>query len=142
MRAPAFRRCFSSAGGTPAALSSARATTPCELDASFASLSSTVLFCGRTTTIRQDSPEIRPLHCPFSRLRPAERASVARSGGRSALSRARGLHPLRLAALLGEVGRPGGVAEALLLVAAGELEELIERAGGGVAVGAGGPLLP
>ena len=51
------------------------------------------------------------------------------------LLRLRGLHPLRLALLLGEVRRPRRVAQAPLLVAAGQVEELVERAGVLVDVG-------
>src|SRR5262249_58519912 len=55
---------------------------------------------------------------------------------------ARGLHTLRLAPLLREVGRPGGIAQALLLVAAGELEQLVERPGVAVDLSCRVALLP
>src|SRR4051812_14482817 len=49
---------------------------------------------------------------------------------RGAVAVAAGLHALGLAFLLGEVRRPRRVAEALLLVTAGQGEEGVERAGG------------
>ena len=82
----------------------------------------TVLSCGRNTTIRQDRPRFAPR--AGERLRLSSPSSPV-----LVLARPGGLHPLGLAALLCEVGRPGGVAEAALLVAARQIEKLVERAG-------------
>src|SRR6185295_8750238 len=65
-----------------------------------------------------------------ARLRVAGAAAVGR-----AVAVAARLNALGLALLLGEVRRPRRVADALLLVAAGELEQRIERAGVLVDVG-------
>ncbi len=67
-----------------------------------------------------------------ARLRVAGAAAL---GG--AVAVAARLHALGLAALLGEVRRPGGVAEPALLVAAREVEQLVERARVEVDVGRG-----
>src|SRR3954453_9520016 len=56
---------------------------------------------------------------------------------RGVIAVAAGVRALGLPLLLGEVRRPRRVADPLLLVAAGELEELIERAGPLVDVGGG-----
>src|SRR5689334_21795160 len=52
------------------------------------------------------------------------------------------LYPPRLPPLLREVRRPGGIAQAPLLVAAGEVEQLVERSGVLVDVGGWIALLP
>src|SRR5262245_1455458 len=54
---------------------------------------------------------------------------------------AAGLHALRLAALLAEMRRPWRVADSLLLVAVGELQQRLQRTGSAVHVGARVPLL-
>src|SRR5262245_51541663 len=73
---------------------------------------------------------------------PVRADHEARGRGGSGLFRAGGSHPLGLAPLLGEVGRPGSVPEPALLVAARKVQELLERAGVLVDLGRRVALLP
>ncbi len=118
MSEPRLTRRLISVDVTPASKSSDRVITPWFLDAIRATRRSTVLPFGPIRPIRQQGPAIRPGQPPFiagfwSRRPPSSPGSAAPSSARRAASRSAAAR---------------GVAEAALLVAPGEVQELVERA--------------